>query len=214
MVGDATAETTARLLVGAVNYDYFLAECSQAVAVDPIASAQALTRLIEDKALRSRMGAAGRERVLERFAWERIIPAYEALWAGQDAERAERLVASASGPLHVGRGPAYYPAPEISFAAYPTHLLTESDRLETVPGAGLELVRLMSVPLTNYMNERRSNDPSVIRSVLLACRTPTSIAELDELLFHGGVAPGAGRATLAWMMKYGLLRRAEDKGRK
>ena len=42
MVRGATADATSRLVVREVNYDFFLAECNQAVAVDPAAVAGAL----------------------------------------------------------------------------------------------------------------------------------------------------------------------------
>ena len=48
MVRGATVESTARFLFGQVNYDHFLAECSQAAAVDSAAAADALTRLVSD----------------------------------------------------------------------------------------------------------------------------------------------------------------------
>jgi glycosyltransferase involved in cell wall biosynthesis len=48
---------------------------------DPDAIATALRRLHDDPALRARMGAAGRQRVVERFTWEhfraRLLAAYE-----------------------------------------------------------------------------------------------------------------------------------------
>ena len=51
MVRDATADATSRLLVGEVNYDHFLCECNQAVAVDVGAAAEAFRRLIVDDEL-------------------------------------------------------------------------------------------------------------------------------------------------------------------
>jgi len=81
MIRGATEGATSRLLFGAVNYDNFLAEVVQTVAVDAGAAGEALTRLVSDEPLRKRMGAAGRARALERFAWPHVIRAYEAIWA-------------------------------------------------------------------------------------------------------------------------------------
>ena len=58
-VAGATATATARLLIGELNYDHFLAECSQATAVDIAGMGAALTRLVSEGDLRLGMGAAG-----------------------------------------------------------------------------------------------------------------------------------------------------------
>ena len=92
MVHGATAQATTRLLFGQVNYDHFLAECSQATVVDPEAAADALSRLLADPDLRRRMGAAGRIRAVEHFRWERVIRPYETLW--EEQARGDVLVAA------------------------------------------------------------------------------------------------------------------------
>jgi hypothetical protein len=205
MTTDATVDLTSRLLMGEMNYDHFLAECSQTVAVDIGATADALTRLIEDDGLRARMGAAGRQRAVERFAWSHVIRGYETLWASQEAERLETL-ASAGKPSAALLTPACYPPPETSFGGYSTRVLADSDQVVSVPGGDAELDRLLSHPLTNHSAERRADEISTYRAVLYAARAPRRIADLDGLLFHAGVTHQAGRATIAWMLKYGLLR--------
>ena len=60
MVRDACAGATSRLLLGEINYDVFLGECNQAVAVDPVAASEAFAALFADDGLRRRMGEAGR----------------------------------------------------------------------------------------------------------------------------------------------------------
>ncbi len=131
MIDGATAAATARLLTGELTYDHFLAEISQATAVDTPAMAVALTRLVGDQSLRRRMGEAGRRRAVDRFDWRHIITSYEQLWRDQDAERSARARAgSGSSPL---RGPAAYPAPERTFAGYPTRRLGGADLLAAVP---------------------------------------------------------------------------------
>ena len=46
--------------------DQFLAECSQSAIVDVAAATEAYVRLIQDGALRARMGAVGRQRTFGR----------------------------------------------------------------------------------------------------------------------------------------------------
>ncbi len=74
-------------MFGELDYDHFLAEVSQTVAVDVSAAGAALARLVGDEALRRSLGAAARQRALDLFAWPRVIAAYEALWRDQEAQR-------------------------------------------------------------------------------------------------------------------------------
>jgi glycosyltransferase involved in cell wall biosynthesis len=201
MVNDATSDATARLLLGAVDYDGFLAECNQAVTVDPSAAAAAFGRLLADEPLRRRMGEAGRRRVLERFTWERVVRAYEELWREQEAERQ----AQARHAAPVG-GPPCYPAPEVSFGGYPTRLLDEGTTLVAVPGARDDLERVLSSPLCNYAGQRRVCDGEVLRGVLDAAAAPRSVEELTDALRSRGAAHGTARATVAWLVKYGILK--------
>jgi glycosyltransferase involved in cell wall biosynthesis len=242
MLREATADATLRLLLQGSNYDAFLAECNQTVAVDPAAAVQAYARLLSDPPLRQRMGDAGRQRVLERFTWQRVVRAYEELWREQDKERRARSNPSPQPPPRSGEGeqearrasegmenvipapplrfgegvggrgcfsttgPACYPAPEETFAGYPTRLLAEDDLVETVPGSDHQLGLALSLPLIAYAGERRSSEENVLRALLVEAIQPRTIARLDAILERLGVEHQKGRATLAWMLKYGLLR--------
>ena len=207
MVMDATRDATSRFLVGESSYDEFAAECVQTVGVDIAATAEAYVRLIDDPPLRRRMGEAGSRRATEHYAWPRIVAAYEDLWRSQQAELLE-YNARAATPRGTGRGPALYPAPEVSFAGYPTRLLRGDDRVEAVGDAGPRLDRLLSTVMTSFEVPRgtRVTDASLIRAVMTAATTPSPILELESVFREAGVPPGVGRATLAWMLKYGLLR--------
>jgi len=201
IVGGATAEATTRLVFGQVNYDHFLAECMQAVAVDPEAAADALARLVADAELRRRMGTAGRDRAVGHFRWERVVRAYEDLWAEQ--ERAVRAWAPAVCP-----GPALYPAPEVSFGGHPSACLTDVDRLQAAPNAEASLPPFLSQPLTNVSAERRCRDPEAVVRVLRSAARARSVGELAADLERAGADPAQARATVAWLLKYGLLRPA------
>lgn len=210
MIRDATADLTSRLLVGELDYDRFLAEASQAVSVDEGAATEAYTRLLDDANLRQRMGAAGRKLATERFAWSRIIPRYEELWQWQETERA-RMAAAAGTAAR--RPLPNYPPPEISFADFPTQMLDEETYLQTVAAAETQLHRLMNVAITSYGELGRTRDPLAIRSLLDAARSPQPIRQLDRIARQAGISHQAGRATLAWMLKYNLLQIAADPSR-
>jgi glycosyltransferase involved in cell wall biosynthesis len=207
LVREATADASMRLLLQAVDYDGFLAECNQTVAVDPAAAVQAYARLLSDPALRRRMSLAGRRRVLERFTWQRVVQAYEELWRSQEAER-QAFVAHQSAPVRPRPGPVCYPAPEETFAGYPTRILGDDDLVEAAPDAQTRLALMRSLPLTSYAGEQRSSEEKILLAILTEPAQARTIAQLDSVLAGLGVGHHHGRATLAWMLKYGLLRRS------
>jgi glycosyltransferase involved in cell wall biosynthesis len=196
MVRGATEGVTARVLFGATNYDHFLAECGQAAVVDPAAAAAALTRLVADAGLRERFGKAGRDRALRLFTWERVVRLHEAVWA--DQERAVREWARA--PRRVP-GPACFPAPEHMFAGYPTTWLDDSAVVRPTPGAADAVATFLTQPLTNMVAERRCTDAPALTAVLNDVRPRTVRDVAGEL----AIAAEPARATVAWLMKYGLL---------
>jgi glycosyltransferase involved in cell wall biosynthesis len=208
MVRDALADATSRLLtLGELDYDGFLAECCQAVAVNVPAAAAGYARLLADADLRRRLGAAGRQRVLERFTWAGVVQAYEALWRSQEALRQAQHRSASAGPR---RGPARYPVPEVSFADYTTEVVDAPDELQAVPGAAGLLERLLATPMTSMAGHCRLQEAQALRELLARADAPRSVAELDQELARFGASLPAGRATLAWMLKYGLLHLARS----
>src|SRR5262249_14167252 len=187
MVEGATTTAAARLLMGELTYGHFLAECSQATTVATPAMAAALARLAGDEALRHRMGAAGRLRAREQFAWPRIISAYEQLWRDLDAER-RAWASSGSSPHQDPARPAAYPAPQRTFAGYPPHRLRPADRLAPAPGAGDALESLLAMPLTHHAPDRRVADAALLRAAFAAA--PCSVDDLDRFWARSGIEPG------------------------
>jgi glycosyltransferase involved in cell wall biosynthesis len=210
MVCGASGTATSRLMFGELDIDHFLAEVSQNVAVDVAAAAAALTRLIGDEGLRLSLGAAARQRALELFAWPRIIEAYEALWRDQETQRQD------FARVHWRKGgsdiPAHYPPPDRSFAGYPTRWLGADNRalLIATASAPVELERLLDHPLTNHAANRRVVDARLLRLALARAEVACSVAELDAILLAAGIDHHRARATLAWMLKYDLIRVIPD----
>ena len=202
MVSGATNDATARLVLEAHSYDHFLAECSQAVAIDCMAATRAFVRLLDDESERRRLGAGARRAALERFSWARVIQAYEALWRDQETTRQEFAKLQTAKPSTAG--PALYPNPEHAFARYPTRWLTDCDELIATPGALERLDSLLVSPLTNYAAWSRYIEPAALRAVLEAATSGRAASELNSIL-SAGKKSTAARATLAWMLKYDLL---------
>jgi len=212
MVAASTATATARLLIGELDYDHFLAECSQATTVDVSAMAAALSKLLDDPELRRRMGAAGRDRAIKLFTWRSVISAFEELWLNQESERSAQARASAAPSRWLGRdGPAAYPSPELTFAGYPTRCLDGTDRLFPVPGNAERLAILLAMPLTHHAPGRRVVNTELLRRALALA--PCSIDDLDRYWSQHGVEHGVGRSSVAWMLKYDLLRAVFENSR-
>jgi hypothetical protein len=184
----------------------FLAECNQATVVDTPAAADAYERLIRDPQLRARLGEAGRRRAIEKFGWRAIIRAHEELWAWQDGER--RKWASREGRRgSPGIGPAAFPSPEHAFLGHPTAVLDADCRLEVAPGAEVMLESVLSSPLCHYLSDARCADGPALSSMLKGAPKGGTIGDWDALFGRQGIDRSTGRRTLAWLMKYGLVKK-------
>ncbi len=204
-VGDSMSDLTARLLLDVLNYDHFLARASQAVAVDVAATTKALVELFQDAELRTRMGDAGRRRAVERFSWQGVIRAYEAMWRAQERERQDSLRLQTQSPRRFA-GPVAYPAPEYTFAGYPTCWLDGNAQVMAAPDATERLEELLRTPLTNHVAESRCADLSLLTAVLSQAKNCCAMADLESVLESAEVPRQTARATLAWLLKYDLLR--------
>ena len=188
---------------GIDSYDLYCARASQFVAVDVEAAAQAYQRLVADAALRRKMGAAARQRALQHFDWQVIIPRYQALWQ-QLAE--QRQAAPESAPLAAGAPP--HPArmdPYRAFASYPSQVLGPAHRVALAPEAdAARLQSLLRMPLFSYM---QALAPDAERcAALFAELQRRGPLRVDALLatLPAALQP-AGERALAWLAKLGQL---------
>jgi hypothetical protein len=139
------------LILGEINYDHFLTECSQAAIVDPAEAAAAFRCLLTDSNRGAAMGKAGRRRALERFTWSRIVRQYETLWTEQDELRQEYRKRSPFTCMPGGR--PLYPQPESSFRGYPTAWLDQADVVVSDPAAIERLDTFLATPLTHHAGQ-------------------------------------------------------------
>ncbi len=207
MVKDASADATSRLLMEEMNYDQFLGDCNQTVIVDARAAGVAFARLITDENLRRRMGSEARKRVLERFTWAHVVRAYEETWDTQEVER-QKHAAFLQGQKKTFASPACFPEIEISFASFPTAMLGDEVLLVVDETGPTRVDQALQMSLTNYSATRRTSDPVIIRAIMTATEQPRTFRDLDELFQKHQVNYQIARATIAWMLKYGLLRLA------
>ncbi len=204
MVAGATDDVTSRHLVGETSYGQFLGETNQSVAVDVPLSIAAFARLFRDAEERRALGARGRERVLSEYGWPKVIRRYGAVWAEQEAVRREHAALTAKASANKVRTPVIFPDVEHSFASYPSAILGEEALVVTAGDAAQRLELLLKLPLTSYVARSRISDQAPLTKLLELAAAPTSLARLEATL-NAGSRPRA-RATLAWLLKYDLLR--------
>ena len=208
MIPGATGDLTSRLLFGSLDFNHFLAESSQAVIVETASAAKAFQRLFQDPKLRLRQGTAGRNRAVEFFAWPKIIKRYEAVWEEQQSILAE--FKRVGTKVAAFKRPEAYPPLETTFAGYPVSWLDDESLIEAAPDAGLRLSEVLKHPLTNHEPQSRASREELLRQVLDRANEPCPLLELIEIVRLAGYAEQAARATIAWLLKYDVLRlRAE-----
>ena len=200
----AVADTATRWLVDEIDADHFLGECNQSTVVDLAASAEAFGRLLADPGLRRQMGAAGRSRAVESFGWPAVLRSYERLWAEQEAERRSRASRGGDRPAAT-TPPACVPDPETACASFAAAVVGAADRLVADEHARERLDWLLKLPLTSYAAGRRVTDTAALRELLGFAAEGRRLDAFDGHFADRGVAPTTGRATIAWLLKYGLL---------
>jgi glycosyltransferase involved in cell wall biosynthesis len=194
MMPGANANAAVRMLMGQTNYDQFLAECSQSVTVDVRSAEQALTQLVVNETMRQQMGQAGRERVMQHFTWASVIRRYEALWAELEVQRQAAVVAPTRPHL------VKYPPVDHTFAGYPTQFWNDSQMLTRG-----NRVNVLDHSLMRTSSERRVSDPKLLAKTIEESEGKTLAAAVADLI-RAGIDDETARATLAWLLKYDVLR--------
>jgi hypothetical protein len=192
-----------RHAAGIDTYDLYCGYSSQFVAIDPNAAARAYLKLIEDVALRQRMGSAARQRAIDTFDWAVVVKRYQSLW--QDlAERRKTGVENAMCDAGRPANPARLD-PFLSFASYPSDVLGDAHLVAATQGAdGARLQALLQSPLISFVKPM-APDPDDCARILadLQRRGPLTVADILA------DAPESRRDRiergLVWLAKLGLL---------
>lgn len=203
MVRGATMDGTSRHLLGETSYSEFLGETNQTVAVDAPSAANAFERLFANQALRSSMGAAGRAHILSQYTWPTVIRQYQDVWRVQEMLRREH---ASRHELSTAHTPVPFPDVEYSFASYPSAWLDADTRVVTTDDAPSQLTTLLELPISNYLPRPRIIEPITLAAILDLARKPCSLATLETVPGMAGESLQRQRATLAWLLKYDLLR--------
>jgi hypothetical protein len=184
-------------------YGAYVAHTAMTTAIDVDACTQALTTLITNPELRTRMGANARQRAEQVYDWSVVIAAYETLWQ----ELAEiRAIAPEAVPLAPNEPP--YPLvddPFRLFAHYPTTRLGADHQLKLGTMATPEaLYALRHIGITSFGTERRL-DVAVQDTILSAIAENGSLSVSTLLGRYTNGDPGALVQTLLYLLKFDIL---------
>jgi len=112
---------------GQLTYGDYLGGVSQSTSVDVGQLVKALMPLIENPDLRLKMGRAGRQEVMNRFEWSRIIRAYEELW--QELSMRRREADEIAAPSQDAGFHPSFPDPLTMFESFPTRHLAADGKI-------------------------------------------------------------------------------------
>lgn len=190
-----------RFDMGLDNFDYYSGYASQLVAVDVTAAAQAYHRLIADKDLRVRMGAAGQERARTVFDWAVVFGRYQALW-DELAERRRsdpQLLASTRARRRPDRAD-----PFAMFASYPTYHLESLTRFRRRDGVSLEDALTRQELASTKFSAPVQPAPELVR-VLFSCLGSSWMTSADLIQELPQTMVEALPSALVWLSKVGAL---------
>lgn len=189
---------------GTINYDRYVGLACLEVSTDNLALVERLAQLIGDPALRARMGAAGKARVVKEFDWSVVIEQYLALWAeldqlrqGAGSQMTESLKAA---PICApGRQDPYR-----VFASFPTQLIGPRTTVAVAQGVWEtpSWYELVSDPLFSYAQDFL---PSVVEVDGLMSLLSTAPITVEVLAKKRGVSVAATIRLIAPLAKVGLL---------
>ena len=163
-------------------YEAYTSRASSTVSMDMAELVGRLTELIEDPALRRRMGEAARARALADYDWAVVYRRYRELWDDLTARRRHALADSESAAW-VKRAPMAHPAngdPWSIFAHYPTQTIGAATLVRIAPEATLaDYERLIGQPIFELW---RMPSELTGRLMATAASAPLAVADLAKLM--------------------------------
>ncbi|MDR2573619.1 MAG: glycosyltransferase family 4 protein [Desulfovibrio sp.] len=163
-------------IVPAAEYHLLLAQQS---AVDVKAFGEAMYRLAADKALRLKMGRAGRQRVLAGYTWRHVVNRYLDLWAELNERPCDLPDNIALRPRDAVFHPAN-PSYMDVFGRYYTQRIDDpalQDKKLVWSRAGRAVYSGRDFPVIYRLTERRIS-PEKLKKMLFMARRPITVADL------------------------------------
>lgn len=192
-----------RQVMGFDNYDHYIGNTSQCIGVDVRGCIEAFSALVDDTALRIRMGQAGRTRAQTHYDWRVIVGAYRALWDELGERRQKELEIApkpAAEPVHPLRQD-----PFAVFDIYPSLTLGNEAVAVAMPGVTeADIDRVRAVGMNDYAAAYLAPMPEIHAMLArIIADGPITVADLF------GKSAGRNRVlltrSLAWLGKMGLV---------
>lgn len=197
-------ELARRYFFNQLPYHLYAGHASQATAVDVGQCIEAFTRLVDSADLRSRFGAAGRQRARECFDWAVVVRRYLDVWQelAELRARAEECAPPApDGPPHPLRED-----PFATFACFPTAILGPDTTVRLSPRHHpRRLQDVLKMPMMRFASSMLL--PKAECTALLA-RLGKGACRVSDLL-EGSTSEAHDHTllrTLAWLAKADLIR--------
>jgi glycosyltransferase involved in cell wall biosynthesis len=185
------------------SYGRYCMTTAQSISVDVEFCAQSYLKLIEDPALRRRMGAAGLANAQSKYDWRVVIGAYQSLWQElAELRRSAPEVAAreADRPAHPLRDD-----PFSLFSTYPSGFVDGDTVATAAPGGNRQrLMELRATPLANLMPTLLLPEPELAKLLELVAKSPASVAQLLAAVQEP--KRNQARRSLGWLAKIGLVR--------
>lgn len=187
-----------RYQIGYDHYDRYIGQVSLFTNVDTEHCANLYLKLINDPALRRKMGDAGRRRAKSVYDWQVLIPQYQDLWA----ELADRRAAGTDGVIKV-------PVPLVDdpfalYEHYPTELMTAETRLELVEGACGKVGYYLSDPLGSGAAYLMPSEET-LEAVLTDLKT-AGMSSIGDLAAKQDILPKRMVLFAGWLAKMDLVK--------
>lgn len=189
---------------GLKSYQQYVAITAQHTAVSVGHAAARLADLFASAPLRQRMGAAGRQRVLDTFDWSVVARQYVSLATQLDEVRRSALHDTHASLVTRGHHPARSD-PFHAFGNFPTDILKESTMLHVSPGYHpANLDRILAARLISYASDWRLNiiDTKKMIDVLSASGPTTMAVLLQSVPSHNH---DTAKMALLWLAKIGVV---------
>lgn len=182
-----------------LTYDLYVGYASQMTAVEVPAFGDALQALVCDRALRQRMGEAGRRRARALYDWRVIVRAYQELWAElAERRRGDREIAP---PRPQARNPRLVDPFDV-FVGHASELLRNGCSVRVDPDAPA-LDVLLAMPGNVFAASAMLDSGEVAELIQRASGRGCTLASILS-----AVAPARRVRTVrsvAWLAKYGVL---------
>jgi glycosyltransferase involved in cell wall biosynthesis len=193
-----------------ITYGAYVGAAALLTSVDLRAATAAIVRLIEDPELRRSMGAAALDRARTVFDWSAIIPRYQALWR-ELGEIRKAAPAEAPGPAGIDNPRRLDPFH--LFYSYPSRFITSRTRLAVTAGLSWDEAKArLESPMARFAAfalPTLEEAEQVYRYV--SRRASTSVEEvMAEIPEPRKMIVERG---MGWLLKFGVLRVADDEAR-